>query len=101
MIGLRPSIRPSMRQIRRYKVGSHQFDTFKANPIGTRVIKEPIEEIEAPRFVKEPAVDLIDEGDVLRLTVDLVTELLKEGTIKTRDGTYKNGVLEISLPKTK
>lgn len=95
MIGLRPGIR----QVRRYKVGS-QSNSFNTNRIGTRILKEAIEEIEAPNFNKEPVVDLIDEGDVLRLTVDLVTELLKEGRVKVRDGTYKNGVLEISLPKT-
>ncbi|MBL7148095.1 MAG: hypothetical protein ISS82_04685 [Nanoarchaeota archaeon] len=92
MVGLRPGIR-----LRRYNVGS-QFNTFNTNSRGTRV-KESIKEIEAPELDKEPIIDLIDEGDVLRLTVDLVTELLKEGKVKTRDGTYKNGVLEISLPK--
>jgi len=96
MIGLRPGVR----QIRRYKVRS-QFNTFNTNPLNTRVIKKSIKEIEAPELDKEPIIDLIDEGDVLRLTVDLVTELLKEGKVKTRDGTYKNGVLEISLPKAK
>jgi len=94
MIGLRPGIR----QVRRYNVGS-QFNTH-ANSVATRIIKEHVEEIEAPDFNKKAVVDLIDEGDVLRLTVDLVTELLKEGKVKTRDGTYKNGVLEIILPKT-
>jgi len=92
MIGLRPGIR----QIRRYRVGS-QFNSFDANKLGTRMIKEPVKSIEAPNFNEEAMVDLIDEGDVLRLTVDLVTELLKEGRV--RDGTYKNGVLEINLPK--
>jgi len=96
MIGLRPGVR----QTRRYKVGP-QFNTFNTNPLNTRVIKKSIKEIAAPQFNKDPVVDLIDEGDVLRLTVDLVTELLKEGKVKTRDGTYKNGVLEISLPKAK
>jgi len=94
MVGIRPGIR----QIRRYRVGS-QFSSFNTNKIGTRIIKEPVEEIEAPEFNKEPIVDLIDEGDVLRLTIDLVTELLKEGKIKIRNGAYKNGVLEISLYK--
>ena len=93
MIGLRPGIR----QVRRYGFGS-QFNTH-TNSVATRLIKEPVEEIEAPQFNKKSNVDLIDEGDVLRLTVDLVTELLKEGKVKTRDGTYKNGVLEINLPK--
>lgn len=90
------SLRPGFRQ--RYKFGS-QFNTFNPRSIATRIIKDSIDEIEAPEFDKEHVVELIDEGDVLRLTVDLVTELLKEGKVKARDGTYKNGVLEINLHK--
>ena len=91
MIGLRPGVR----QIRRYDVRLNH--NGKRHTMKVRGLRE----IEAPEFNGEPIIDLIDEGIGLRLTVNLVTELLKEGKVKTKDGTYKNGVLEINLLKSK